>query len=263
MLTVAVAALTALVVVIGLAATGAAPRALAQAPTATYMSVKDGDVLREPAFVLQMCFAQPINVRDKGKGGDFDFSLVEPDRIGLGMWIVFQPDGNGVAIYPGTAPGQTDGEWTFTWRVTNPATLEPAEGAVKFTVDPGGQPVPTSTPRGCLAGGIPGPTDAPTSGPTTSPSPTGQVPAASGGVGGGAPEQTGGPTGRLGPTPTAGGGGGDEGSGPDILLLSMLTIGAAGGAALLALIGYLVRKRIGYSPHRPPPRDGAGGPEHD
>jgi len=43
---------------------------------------------------------------------------------------------------------------------------------------------------------------------------------------------------------------------PDVLLLSLLTIGAAGGAAILAIVGFLVRQRIGFWLHRPPERSG-------
>jgi hypothetical protein len=51
--------------------------------------------------------------------------------------------------------------------------------------------------------------------------------------------------------------------GPDVLLLSLLTIGTAGGAAVLALIGYVVRNRVGFWLHRPPEReDGDGGSHH-
>lgn len=51
-------------------------------------------------------------------------------------------------------------------------------------------------------------------------------------------------------------------SGPDILLLVLLTTGASGGAAVIGLIGYVIRRRVGFSPHSPPPRDGDGGPQY-
>ena len=64
-------------------------------------------------------------------------------------------------------------------------------------------------------------------------------------------------------TPLTAGGGESDGSNPDILELALLTVGAAGGAALLGLSGYVIRKRIGFSPHEPPPGGGpASGPEH-
>jgi methionine-rich copper-binding protein CopC len=47
-------------------------------------------------------------------------------------------------------------------------------------------------------------------------------------------------------------GDGDDDDGPDILLLALITIAAVGGAAVLFTLGYLLRRRIGYEPHRPP-----------
>ena len=54
--------------------------------------------------------------------------------------------------------------------------------------------------------------------------------------------------------------GADEG--PDILRPALITAGAIGGAALLGLILYFIRLRIGYSPHRPPPREGDRAERH-
>jgi hypothetical protein len=73
----------------------------ADEPVINYQFPEEGDTLKEPPFVLQMCFEQPVNVNDLDKGGDFRFRLLRPDNKGLGMRIVFQPDGYGVAIYPG------------------------------------------------------------------------------------------------------------------------------------------------------------------
>jgi methionine-rich copper-binding protein CopC len=47
--------------------------------------------------------------------------------------------------------------------------------------------------------------------------------------------------------------------GPDILLLALITTGVVGGAAVLFGLGYLLRLRIGFEPHRPP----EGGEEED
>jgi len=49
---------------------------------------------------------------------------------------------------------------------------------------------------------------------------------------------------------------------PDVLLLSLLTVGVAAAAAVLSLIGYVIRQRVGFWLHRPPPRDGSGPEEH-
>ena len=42
---------------------------------------------------------------------------------------------------------------------------------------------------------------------------------------------------------------------PDVLLLALLTVGAAGAAAIVGLLGYALRKRVGFWLHRPPERD--------
>lgn len=62
-----------------------------------------------------------------------------------------------------------------------------------------------------------------------------------------------GATGSATPTPAVINGNDEEdgGSDVDILRLALLTIGASGIAGVLALIGYVVRKRIGYEPHAP------------
>jgi len=41
---------------------------------------------------------------------------------------------------------------------------------------------------------------------------------------------------------------------PDVLLMTLLTVGAAGAAGVVALIGYLIRQRTGFWLHRPPER---------
>jgi hypothetical protein len=44
---------------------------------------------------------------------------------------------------------------------------------------------------------------------------------------------------------------GEGGGGPDIGTLAFLTIGAAGIAALIALVGYFIRRRVGFDLHKP------------
>ncbi|MCH8920545.1 MAG: copper resistance protein CopC [Chloroflexi bacterium] len=58
--------------------------------------------------------------------------------------------------------------------------------------------------------------------------------------------------------------GGADGDGPDILLTALVTTASVGGAAVLLTLGYLLRRRIGFEPHRPPPsdEDEGGGGEH-
>lgn len=52
-----------------------------------------------------------------------------------------------------------------------------------------------------------------------------------------------------------------DGGGPHILTMALVTIGAVGGAAALATLLYLVRRAIGFDPHRPPEGEEGGG-EH-
>jgi hypothetical protein len=51
-----------------------------------------------------------------------------------------------------------------------------------------------------------------------------------------------------------------ENNEPDKTEMILITLGIVAGAAVLALIGYAIRLRVGFWPHRPPPRD-AGAPE--
>lgn len=211
-----------------------APSALAKEPEIVLQFPEEGDVLKEPPFVLQMCFEEPVNVNDLDKGGDFRFRLLRPDKKGLGMRIVFQPDGYGVAIYPGLPTDEVipDGDWTWEYRLTDRVqTADATEGVVKFSVSAtDGKDIISATPPTCLAAGA---THVPT-----------------------AP-----PAGAVTPTPD-GGGITDEAddSDVDILRLALLTIGAAGAAGVIALIGYVIRKRIRYEPHAP--HEGEEPPEH-
>ncbi len=50
---------------------------------------------------------------------------------------------------------------------------------------------------------------------------------------------------------------GDD-DGPDILFVALITIASVGGAAVLFTLAYLLRRRIGYEPHRPPEGDEGG-----
>lgn len=205
---------------------GPVPIALADKPVITYMFPRDGDVLTEKPAVIQMCFARPVNNRDKDKGGDFDFRLVPPDRSGVGMRIVFQPDGYGLAIYPNLADKPDVGQWTFTYRVTDYTVTDDAtEGQITFTVKPGGSPVIKQTPPPCTGDMTPGP--------TLIPAGTGTTAAASS------------------PSPAPAGG---SGGGSDILELALLTLAAVGGATLVGFIGYAVRNKVGFWLHRPPER---------
>ena len=130
-------------------------------PEVTFLFPTDGDTLAEPPSAIHLCFASAVNIKDLDEGGDFSFRVFEPTGRGLGLRIVFQPDGFGVDIYPGV-PEEPEGEWTFEWRATDPDTLEPAEGAIRYTVGPGGDPPPDKPFSRCGGGSSPS---------TTSPTP--------------------------------------------------------------------------------------------
>lgn len=140
-------------------------RPAAAQPELVLIYPEDGDVLNEPPPILQLCFKEPVNILDLDKGGDFRFGVITPDGRGLGLRIVFQPDGLGVGIHPGYPTPPLEGEWTFNWRVTEPVTLEPASGTIKFTVSPDGSPVPEKAPTPC--GGTPFPDETPEPGSLT------------------------------------------------------------------------------------------------
>ncbi len=199
-----------------------APTASAEEPVVTYEFPRDGQTFNAPLTVLQQCFAAPINVKDLDKGGDFKFQLTKPSGFNLGMRIVFQPDGYGLTVFPGTAPGTDEGKWTFQWRVTDRETLDPLEGETVYSVGPGGTEPSAETPPECTEAGF--------------------------------------PSGVASPTPGNGEGDGDRG--PDVFLLALLTIGAAGGAGIVALLGYAVRNRVGFWPHRPPEGGGTKEQHH-
>jgi methionine-rich copper-binding protein CopC len=196
-------------------------------PELTHSFPEDGDVLAGPPANIQLCFAGPINTKDKDKGGDFDFTILPPDGIPLGYRTIFQSDGFGLVVQPGEPEGDAEGEWTFTWRVTDAETLDPAEGTITFTVGPEGTPVPEGQPARCTRGG--GPAASPTAGATLTP--TAEAP---------------------------GGQGGDHGD-QNIPRMALITVGIAAAAAVSGLFFYVVRQRIGFWMHRPPePGDGPG-----
>ena len=65
------------------------------------------------------------------------------------------------------------------------------------------------------------------------------------------PGETAAPEETLQPDSPIGQEAGDD-DGPDILFLALITTASVGGAAVLFTLGYLLRRRIGYEPHRPP-----------
>jgi hypothetical protein len=219
-------------------------------PVLVYQNPAEGEVIQQPAFGIQLCFASPVNIKDLDKGGDFAFNVTEPDGLGLGNRDVFQPDGYGITVYPGNPIGDTTGIWKFHYRLTSPDARSALEGDINYTVDPNGSPFPQATPPVCVApGGTATASPTPEPGATT-PAAISASPAPASGI-----------TITLSPTTTASPiGPGSSSNGPDILKYALLTIGAAGAAGVILLIGYFVRRRVGYDPHREKP--GGDGDHH-
>jgi len=188
----------------------------------------DGARLDAPPDVVHLCFSQPVSIEGSPA---FDFSYQMPDGRSLGLRIVFQTDGECVNVFPGLPDERPAGEYTFEWKVTAAKGDEEGSGALRFQVGAGGTPAPSSSPT---PGGTP---------PPVTPSPQGGTPAPS-------------------LKPPEGGTGTEDASdddGPDILFLALITTASAGGAAMLFTLAYLLRRRIGYEPHRPPEDGGEGG----
>ena len=189
------------------------------APVITFLNPEPGDVISEPAFAIQFCFAAPVNILDPPDAGDFSISVTPPEHFGLGLRSVFQRDGQGLAVYANNADADTpEGIWTVQYRFTAPVTLTALEGEFTFTVDPDkGRDIPRATPPPCLVSG-----QTATHGPDFT-DPT---------------EDTQNDTDT--PTPSAPPASDDDG--PDILLLVILIVGITGGVGVIVLIGYFVRR---------------------
>jgi len=207
--------------------------ASAEEPEITLQFPIEGQVIAEPPIVLQMCFKEPVNVHDLPPldDGDFKFSLIRPDNVNLGMRIVFQPDGYGVAIYPGTAGADPpEGVWLWTYRVVDAASKDPLEGEIRFSTNAAeGDQILEPTPPACLAGGA---TNQPTAGAQETPTAT--------------PEET------INP---------DDDGDLSVLELALITVGIAAAAAVVGVLAFFFRKRVGYEPHAPP--DDAGDTSDD
>jgi hypothetical protein len=192
------------------------------APVITFLNPGPDDVISEPAFAIQFCFAAPVNILDPAEGGDFSMSVTPPDDFGLGLRSVFQHDGQGLAVYANNADADTpEGVWTVKYRFTAPVTLTALESEFTFTVDADeGRDIPQATPPPCLASGQTATHGPDFTDPTGDPRPETDTPTPS------APADT----------------DDDDGSGPGILLFALLAGGIAGGVGLLALIRYVVRR---------------------
>jgi hypothetical protein len=226
------AALVVACVLTFVALTLSADRARAEQPEITRQYPEEGAVLKEPALVLQMCFKNPVDVRDLPPldEGDFHFTLTRPDGRALGMRIVFQPDGYGVAIYPGTAETEPpEGEWTWDYRVVDRATDEALEGRVTYSVNAAeGEDILQPPPDACLAEGATNQATAPVvTDPATS------------------------------ATPSNGNSNGDDD--PGALTLALIAAGIAAAGLAAAVVAFLIRRRPGSEP----PAPSGGGPGAD
>ena len=209
-------------------------------PVLVYQNPAEGAVLQQPAFGIQLCFASPVNIKDLDKGGDFAFTVTEPDGLGLGSRDVFQPDGYGITVYPGNPIGETTGQWKFHYRLTSPDAQSALEGDINYTVDPSGSPFPQATPPPCVAAGgtkspspTPGPTPEPTatSSPTPSPSPGTATP----GVASASPSAS--------ATHTAGAIVIENGGSSHTLTFVVVAGAIAGLTGAVFLVGFLIRRR--------------------
>lgn len=184
---------------------------------------EDGAQLETPPDVVHLCFSQPVNIQDDPVV--FSFAYKMPDGRSLGHRAVFTTDGTCVDVFPGLPDELPAGSYTFEWQVTAAEGEENDAGTPVFEQGSG-------TLRYVV-----------TESSTVTPAPD-STPSA------GTPEATG---------EADADGGEDDDDGPDILLIALITIGAVGGAAALATGGYLLRRRIGFEPHRPSDDDAAGG----
>ena len=184
--------------------------AFAEAPEVTYQFPPEGAILAERPPAIQLCFRNSIDVRDLDKGGEFRFAARAPGGMQLGYRAIFQPDGYGVVVQPGI-PEEAEGNWTFEWQVRDRQSEDPAEATIRFSVAEGGEPVIRADPPPCTSETTPAAERSPSD--TGEPNDGGNVEA-------------------------------DGDSGPDVLLLALLTLGAAAAAGVVALIGYVVRQRL-------------------
>lgn len=156
--------------------------------------------------------------------GVFAFKFVTPEELGLGFRAAFQPDGECVTIYPGLPDEPPAGEYRLEWQVTAAASGEESSGVLRYNVTEGAAVERSPTPE------------------TTVIVTAGATPAGTPG------------------SPDNNGESGDDQ--PDILLVALITVGGLAGAAVLFSLGFLIRRRIGFEPHRPPEDGGEGGGEH-
>jgi hypothetical protein len=184
----------------------------------TELEPEDGAELDAPPEMVHLCFSEPVNYDENST---FNFTYEAPGGRNLGLRIVFQPSGECVDVLPGLqALGDEppDGTYLFTWEVIAAEGDGEGSGEVQYFVGEGA----ALTPR---------PEDTPEGTETAEASPT--------------------------PEDGATGGDSDDDEDQDILRIVVITIAGAIGVALMGLLLYALRRRLGYAPHSP----AAGGEE--
>ena len=185
-----------------------------EGPQITYQNVYAGDVLSEHPHAFQFCFSEPVNLLTPD---DHNFGLETPEGIPLSQRIVFQPDGYGVTIYPGSdvpeipasLPTAKEQVWTFQYLVTAADDGAPTEGEIHFTLDDDAPAIPHESTSACFQDGF-----------------------------------------TLVPTGTSAAAG-DENGGVDSLLLGLIAAGLVVGMATAGGIALVLRRR-GRAPEPPP-----------
>lgn len=189
----------------------AAANAQGDAIELTELDPPDGAKFDEPPPIVHMCFSEPVNIEDNDT---FNFSYVAPNDRNLGLRIVFQPDGECVDVHPGLqslGDEPPQGTYIFTWDVDAAEGEAEGSGEMEYLVGEGGTPLATETPE------------------TTS-----------------TPEDGASPTPEDGATADA-----DDDDDQDILLIALITAAAVLGVAILGIVLYALRERLGFRPHAP------------
>ena len=137
--------LTALALVLAVAASLQTFGTALAEPKITESNVVDGDVLDSVPEFINLCFSEPVVNDDLTTDvpDPWGFAVKSPDQRAVGLRIVFQTDGECVDVFPGEPTGSSEGIWTFDWFVTAQETAEEASGVITFRVGPGESPVAT------------------------------------------------------------------------------------------------------------------------
>jgi len=230
----------AVVVTVALALGQTPGRTLAQsseAPQLVFQTPANGSVVNEHPAFMQICFADPVNIRDLQDGGDFAFTLTGPDGLGLGLQIIFQVDGYGATIVPGPPPGETIGGWILTWLVTSPDGEQASEGEINYTVDADGDPTLQEKPPACIGeqGTATPPGDGTPSATTSGPQPSVDATAT--------------------PDPGEGPDGDSDDGDSNLLLIALIAIGAVMGVLVIGFVVSRAMRNSGGPPGGEPSGD--------